>query len=82
MISKKEIFYNLAAERTGEIEKLHNSVNFQNLIYHFICDFIDAETLFDNIKSERIRFEDVEKNQREFESKFKSRETASPNVEV
>ena len=81
MISKKEIFYNLAAERTGEIEKLHNSVNFQNLIYHFICDFIDAETHFDNIKSEKIRFEDVEKNQREFESKFESRETANQNVE-
>ena len=32
---QKEMFFNLVAERTGEIEKLHNSVNFQNLIYHF-----------------------------------------------
>ena len=27
------MFYNFVAERTGE--KLHNSVNFQNFIYHF-----------------------------------------------
>ena len=26
------MFYNIVAERTGEIEKLHNSVNFQNLV--------------------------------------------------
>ena len=33
---EKEIFYNLVAEKgTGEIKKLHNSVNFQNLIYHY-----------------------------------------------
>ena len=32
---EKEIFYNFVAERTEEIEKLHNSVNFQNLVYHF-----------------------------------------------
>ena len=30
--TQKEIFYNVVAERTGEIEKLHNSVNFQNYI--------------------------------------------------
>ena len=58
---QKEIFYNLVAERTGEIEKLHNSVDFQNLIYHFkgatediyFNDLIDAETLFDDIRSEK-----------------------------
>ena len=59
LISKKKYkFYNLVAERTVEIEKLHNSVNFQNLIHHFkvptkdidFNDFIDAETLFDDIK--------------------------------
>ena len=49
-------------KRTGELEKLHNSVNFQNFIYHFkgptkdFNDFIDAETLFDDIKSKKIRF--------------------------
>ena len=33
---QKEIFYNLVAENgTGEMEKLHNSVNFQNLMFHF-----------------------------------------------
>ena len=50
-------------ERTGEIEKLHNSVNFQNLIYHFkgrtkdideFNEFIDAEKLFHDIKSKEI----------------------------
>ena len=58
---QKEIFYNFAAERTGEIEKLHNSVTFQNLVYHYkgpikdidFNDFIEAETLFDNIKSKK-----------------------------
>ena len=52
-------------ERTGEIEKLHNSVNFQNLIYHFkgrtkdideFNEFIDAEKLFHDIKSKKIRY--------------------------
>ena len=33
---QKEIFYKHAAERTGDIEKLHNTVNFQNMVYHFI----------------------------------------------
>ena len=44
------IFYNLNMERTEEIVKLHNTINFQNLIYHFkgptkkidFNDFIDA----------------------------------------
>ena len=77
LISKKKY---LVAERNAEIEKLHNSANFQNLIYHFkdptkdiaFNDFIDAETLFDDIKSKIIRTEDVEKNQSEFESKLSS----------
>ena len=56
---QKQIFHKLVAERTGEIEKLHTSVNCENLIYHLkgttkdidFNDFIDAETLFlfDNI---------------------------------
>ena len=80
--STKKI-YNSVAERTGEIEKLHNSFNFRNLIYHFedpnkdidFNDFINAETYFDDIKFKRIRFEDVKKkkkNQMEFESKLNS----------
>ena len=75
---QKEIFYYLVAERTGEIQKLHSSVNSQNLIYHFkgptkdidFNDFIDVETFFDNAKSRKIKFEDVEINQREFELKL------------
>ena len=67
-------------ERTAEIKKLHNNFDFQNLMYHFkgptkdidFNDLIDAETLFDDIKPKKIRFEDVEKNQREFESKLSS----------
>ena len=31
---QKEILYKLVVERTGEIEKLHISANFQNLVYH------------------------------------------------
>ena len=67
-------------ERTGEIEKLHNSVNFENLICYFkgptknivFNDIIDAETLFDDIKSKKIRFEDAEINQMEFPLKLSS----------
>ena len=77
---QKEIFYNLVAERTGAIKKLHNSVKFQNLVYHFkvhtknkdFSNSTDAETLFGDIKSKRISFEDVEKNQRELESNISS----------
>ena len=47
-------------------------------MYHFkgptkdFNDFIDAETLFDDIKSKKIRFWDAEKKWREFESKLSS----------
>ena len=51
---QKEIFYNFVAEITEEIEKLCNSITFQNFICHFKGptkdDFIDAE-LFSMIKS-------------------------------
>ena len=33
---------------------------------------IDTETLFDDIKSKKIRFDDAEKNQMEFQSKSSS----------
>ena len=53
--------YKLVVERTGEIEKLHISANFQNLVYHLkvppadrdVNDFIDADTLFSDIKSKK-----------------------------
>ena len=47
-------------------------------MYHFkgkdidFNDFIYAETLFDDIKSRKIRFEDAEKIQMEFQSKLSS----------
>ena len=60
---QKEILYKLVAERTGEIEKLHITIsaNFQNLVYHLkvppadrdVNDFIDADTLFSDIKSKK-----------------------------
>ena len=67
-----------------ELEELknyiHNSVNFRNSIYHFKCptkdidfnDFIDVETHFDDVKSKKKRFEHVEKNETEFDSKLSS----------
>ena len=50
------------------------------MIHHFkgptkdidFNDLIDAETLFDDIKSKKKRFEYVEKNERKFESKLSS----------
>ena len=67
---QKEIFNNLAAERTREIEKQHDSINFRDMIYHFkglnkdidFTDFIPIQTLFDDIKSKKVIFEYVEKN--------------------
>ena len=55
------ISYSLVAKRTREIEKSHNSVNFQNLLYHVkgptndadFNNFIDAGTLFDDIASKK-----------------------------
>ena len=52
---QEEIFYQLVAERTGKIEKLHKSFDFENLIHYFkgsakdidFNDFMDAETHFD-----------------------------------
>ena len=59
----KEIFYNLVAERNGKVEKLHNPVNSQNLMYHFVswC-IIDIETLFDDIKPKNRKIWSCRKN--------------------
>ena len=65
---QKKKFCSLVVERTGDIENLCNSVNLQNLIYHFkgltkdikdFNDFIDTETLFDYTESKKIRSEDL-----------------------
>ena len=74
------MFYNAVAEKTEETEKLHNSVNSQSLIHHFkgptkdvvFNDFIDTENVFVAVSSTKIRYEDAEKNQMEFESKLSS----------
>ena len=66
---QKEIFYRLVTERMETIEKLHNSINFNNLTYPYMGpianvsfdDFIDETTLFDMTKSKRVKLADVEK---------------------
>ena len=60
------------------MEKLHNSIDFNNLTYHNMGPianvnfdyFIDATTFLDKIKSTRINLADVERIQMEFESKL------------
>ena len=69
LMKKKKKIYHLISKNKYFIILLQ--------IYHlkgppkdiYFNDFIDAETLFDDIES---RFEDVEKNQREYESKLSS----------
>ena len=71
--NQKEIFCNVIVERTGQFEKSHNSVTFQNLVYHFkgptrntdFNDFIYPEILSNDVKSKKIRFEDALKSQME-----------------
>ena len=77
---QKEIFYKLVAESAEKMEKLHKSIDFEILIYYFkgstkdidFNDLIDVETISDDKKLKRIRFEDAEKNQKEFKSKLSS----------
>ena len=62
-------FYNLIAERMNKIEKLHNSIDFNNLTHYYrgltfdinFDNFIDAITLFNEIKSSRIKLNDAKK---------------------
>ena len=64
-----EIFENLVDERIEEMKELHESIDFENLIYHFkgenadieFNDFIDAETFCNNLKSHKIKLDDVKK---------------------
>ena len=65
------------AERMETMGKLHNSIDFKKLLYHYkgptanvnFNDFVDATTL-DEIKSNRIKLADEEKSQMEFKSKL------------
>ena len=71
LISREKYFVTLLQE---ELEKF----NVVSLIYHFNDStksidhnyLVHTETLFDDINSKEIRFEDIEKNQMEFESKY------------
>ena len=66
---QKKKFYKLVAERMERIEKLRNSIDFNNLTYHYkdpnanvdFSNFIAAATLFDKIESNKIKFHDTEK---------------------
>ena len=71
LINREKYFVTLLQE---ELEKF----NVVSLIYHFNDStksvdhnyLVHTETLFDDINSKEIRFEDIEKNQMEFESKY------------
>ena len=60
------------------IEKLQNSVDFNNLIFHYKCpianldfnDFVDTATLFGEIRSDEIKLDEAEKNKMDFEWKL------------
>ena len=60
---QKEVFHKLVAERMETIEKLNNSIVISNLTYHYKSlaanvdcnNFIDAATIFNEIKSKRIK---------------------------
>ena len=59
------------------------------MIYHFkgstkeidVKDFIDAETIFNNIKFKPIIYEDVQKSQMKFESKLSSARVGGNKLE-
>ena len=77
---QKEIWYKLVAERTGEIGKLDNSVQFEKIKYNFkgptkdlyLNGFIDGEIVFYYINSKKIKFIDAEGNPMTFKSKLSS----------
>ena len=73
---KKETFFKFLLERMETIEKLNNSFDFDNLMYHYkdtaaiedFNDFVDTATLFGEIKSDEIKPDKEEKM--DFESKL------------
>ena len=60
------------------IEKLQNSADFNNLIYHYKCPianvdfnyFIDTATLFGETRPHETKLDEAEKNQMDFEWKL------------
>ena len=84
LIIKKKYSYKLVAERIEKTEKLHNNIDFENLVNHLeplqgvivhieFNDFIDISTLYNELNSHRIKLDFVEKNQMKFISKLTDR---------
>ena len=77
---KKKIYHLISREKyfVTLLQKELEKFNVVSLIYHFNDStksvdhnyLVHTETLFDDINSKEIRFEDIEKNQMEFESKY------------
>ena len=65
---QKKLFFRFVSERI-EKQELYNSVNFNNLTYHYkgrtanvdFNDFVDAATLLQNIKSKKIKLVNTKK---------------------
>ena len=60
------------------IEKVHESIDFKNLTYHYkgpsanvdFNNFNDVANIFDEIKSNRMKLADARKNKMELKSKL------------
>ena len=81
LLKKKKKIYHLISKEKYSVTLLQEELekfNVVSLIYHFNDStksidhnyLVHTETLFDDINSKEIRFEDIEKNQMEFESKY------------
>ena len=65
----KIIFNNLIKERDSIINKLYESVDYNNLKFNYVdCtksvsfyEFMDSKELFNKIKNKKIRFDDAQK---------------------
>ena len=74
---QKEIFYNLIAEGTNTIDKLHNGTDFNNLTYSHkgstadvnCNNFVDAITFFDEIKSSGMQLDYAQKKPKKQKNK-------------
>ena len=65
----KIIFNNLIKERDSIINKLYESVDYNNLKFNYVdrtksvsfYEFMDSKELFNKIKNKKIRFDDAQK---------------------
>ena len=70
----KNIFDDLVKERMNTINKLHESVEYNNLKFEYagltksvsFYEFMDSKELFNKIKSNQIKFNDAQKNKNSF----------------